>query len=81
MLNVDGAAKFWPIYSDYDAELTKLNNLRRDNILEYARTYTEMTDRKTDEWIKRRESYQRQRLDLLGRYYQLVKEAIGAGRG
>ena len=27
-LNIDDAAKFWPIYSEYDAELTKVNNLR-----------------------------------------------------
>jgi hypothetical protein len=26
-LNVDQSAKFWPIYSEYDAELTKLNRM------------------------------------------------------
>src|ERR1700741_2956000 len=31
-LDADDAAKFWPIYRDYDAELTKLNNLRVANI-------------------------------------------------
>ena len=36
-LNVDQAAKFWPIYEEYDAELTKLNNLRVANIQDYAR--------------------------------------------
>src|ERR1700737_1477635 len=25
-LDIDDSAKFWPIYSEYDAELTKLNN-------------------------------------------------------
>jgi hypothetical protein len=78
LLNVDDAGKFWPIYGEYDAELTKLNNLRSDNIQEYARTYTEMTDSKADELVKRGESYQRQRLELLGKYYERVKEAIGA---
>src|SRR5271154_5223952 len=30
-LNVDDSAKFWPIYSEYDAELTKVNNMRIQN--------------------------------------------------
>jgi hypothetical protein len=77
-LSVDDAAKFWPIYSEYDAELTKLNKLRSDNIQEYARNYLEMTDSKADELIKRGADYQKQRLVLLDRCYERVKEAIGA---
>ena len=30
-LNVDQAANFWPIYEEYDAELTKLDNRRVAN--------------------------------------------------
>src|ERR1700738_3207327 len=43
-LSAADAAKFWPIYSEYDAELNKLNDLRVENIQEYARTYEQMTD-------------------------------------
>jgi len=46
--------KFWPIYSEYDVELTKLNDQRVENIREYARTYNEMTDEKADELIRNR---------------------------
>ncbi|MGH9759859.1 MAG: hypothetical protein ACREDR_23830 [Blastocatellia bacterium] len=77
-LGADDAAKFWPIYSEYDAELTKLNDLRTENTIEYARTYTEMTDAKADELIKKAIDYQRQRSDLLAKYYVRVKDAIGA---
>jgi len=28
VLSADDAAKFWPIYSEYDVELTKLNDQR-----------------------------------------------------
>ena len=77
-LSADDAAKFWPIYSEYDAELTKLNDLRTENTMEYARTYTEMTDAKADELIKKAIDYQRQRSDLLAKYYVRVKDAIGA---
>ena len=34
--DAEDAAKFWPIYRDYDVELNKLNDLRVANIQEYA---------------------------------------------
>lgn len=77
-LDVDEAAKFWPLYSEYDAELTKLNNLRVENIKEYARSYTEMTDAKADELIRRALDYQKQRGELLDKYYERFKQSLGA---
>lgn len=77
-LDVDQARKFWPIYSEYDAELTKLNDQRIANIQEYARTYNQMTDAKADELIKKDLDYQRQRAELLAKYYGRVKESLGA---
>jgi len=78
LLDVDDAAKFWPIYSDYNEELTKVNNLRSDNIQEYARVYTAITDEKADELIKRALDYQKQRAELLGKYYERFKQEVGA---
>ncbi len=77
-LNVDDAAKFWPIYSEYDAELTKLNDLRVANIREYARSYDEMNDAKADELIQKAIQYHKQRSDLLARYYERFKQSLGA---
>lgn len=77
-LDAADAAKFWPLYSEYDAELTKVNDLRSNNIQEYARTYTQMTDAKADELIKTALDYQRQRSELLGRYFERVKQELGA---
>jgi len=76
--DAEDAAKFWPIYRDYEAELNKLNDLRVANIKEYARTYTEMTDAKADELIKDAMTFQKQRDELLGRYYERVKQELGA---
>ena len=76
-LSADDAGKFWPIYSEYDTELTKVNNLRSDNIQEYARAYNAMTNDKADQLIKAALDYQRQRSELLGKYYERVKEALG----
>jgi len=76
--DAEDAAKFWPIYRDYDAELNKLNDLRVANIKEYARPYTEMTDAKADELIKDAMTFQKQRDELLGKYYERVKQELGA---
>ena len=72
------AAKFWPIYSQYDSELNKLSDLRVANIEEYSRTYTEMTNDKADELVRKALAYRRQRSDLLAKYYDRVKEQLGA---
>lgn len=77
-LSAEDAAKFWPIYSEYDADLTKLNDQRVANIEEYARTYNQMTDEKADELIQKSLAYQRERAELLAKTYERVKQAVGA---
>ena len=67
-LGVDQSAKFWPIYGQYDAELTRLNNLRAGNIQDYARNYYQMTDPKANELAQNALNYRRQRSDILARY-------------
>jgi hypothetical protein len=77
-LSADDAAKFWPIYAEYNAELTKVNDLRVANIEEYASTYNQMTDEKADELIKNAMQYQKLRSELLAKYYGRVKDSLGA---
>ena len=77
-LDADDAAKFWPIYKEYQVELDKVNELRVANILEYSKTYTQMTDAKADELIHNAMEFQRQRNELLGKYYSRFKDALGA---
>jgi len=74
----EDAAKFWPIYRDYDSELKKVNDLRVANILEYSRSYSAMTDEKADQLIKNAIAYQKQRDELLGKYYERFKQELGA---
>ena len=76
--DAEDAAKFWPIYRDYEAELKKVNDLRVANILEYSRSYTNMTDAKADELTKNAMTFQKQRDELLGKYYERVKQELGA---
>jgi hypothetical protein len=78
LLSAQDAAKFWPIYSDYDAQLAKLNEQRIGIIKEYAQSYNQMTDAKADELIQKSLAYQKQRSELLVQAYDKVKEALGA---
>jgi hypothetical protein len=77
-LSAADAAKFWPIYEEYDTELTKLNDLRVANIKDYVSSYDQMTDAKADELIQKALSYHKQRSELLAKYYERVKQALGA---
>ena len=78
LLSAADATKFWPIYDEYDGELTKLNDQKVQNIKEYARGYDQMTDAKADELIQNALAYQKQRSDLLAKTYDRVKQAVGA---
>jgi hypothetical protein len=76
-LSAADAAKFWPIYEQYDKELTKLNDQRVANIQDYASSYDQMTDAKADELIQKAMSYRKQRAELLAKTYESVKQALG----
>jgi hypothetical protein len=78
LLNAQDSAKFWPIYSDYDAELSKLNNQRVENIKEYALNYDQMTDQEADKLIQNAMSYRKQRAELFAKTYDKLKQALGA---
>jgi hypothetical protein len=77
-LDPDEAAKFWPIYRDYDAELSKVNDLRVANMEEYARTYNHLTDAQADDLVHSAMAYQKQRGELLATYYERMKKEMGA---
>jgi hypothetical protein len=75
--DAEDAAKFWPIYRDYEVELKKVNDLRVTNILEYSRSYRILTNEKADELIKNAMAYQDQRDKLLAKYYERIRQELG----
>ena len=77
LLSAADAAKFWPIYSDYDVALAKLNDQRVENIKEYARNYNNLTDEDADRLIQKSVAYQKERAELLAATYEKVKQALG----
>jgi hypothetical protein len=77
VLSAQDSAKFWPIYSEYDEELTKLNDMRIANMKEYVSKYDEITDDEADRLVQKAMEYQKQRAELLAKTYEKVKQTLG----
>jgi len=75
--NDEQAAKFWPIYREYDVELQKLNDQKLEGIKEYARNYSNMTDEKADALAKLALELENKRNDLKKKYYEKIREQLG----
>ena len=76
-LSAEDAAKFWPIYAEYTAELTKVNDQRVANLQEYARSYSQLTDETADQLMQDAMGNQKMRSELLAKYYDRVKQSLG----
>jgi len=77
-LSKEDAAKFWPIYDEYEAELTKLNKQRVDNIQEYAKSYGQLTNERASELVKAELDHMKHRTELMNKYHERVKDSLGA---
>ena len=77
LLSAADAAKFWPIYSDYDVALAKLNDQRLEIIKECAHNYNDLTDEEADRLMEKSVAFQRERSELLAATYGRVKQALG----
>ena len=76
-LNDDQAAKFWPIYREYDVALQQLNDKKLAGIKQYAKNYDSMTDEKADELAKLALDLENERTDLKRTYYEKVSKQLG----
>jgi len=77
LLSAADAAKFWPIYNDYDVALAKLNDQRLENIKEYAHSYNDLTDEEADRLVQKSVAFQKDRSELLAATYEKVKQSLG----
>ena len=75
--NDQQAAKFWPIYNEYDTELQKLNDQKLAGIQEYAKNFGNMTDEKADELAMLALELENKRNDLKKTYYEKIRGQLG----
>jgi hypothetical protein len=72
------AKAFWPIYRDYDAEMTKLGDERVALIDDYATNYEKMTDEIADRLASKAIDLDGRRRATMAKCYDNVKKALGA---
>jgi hypothetical protein len=76
-LNDQQGASFWPIYREYDAALTALNDERLNLIRDYGNQLGTLDDKGAKDLMKRAFKLRDERNDLLEKYAGKVEKAIG----
>jgi hypothetical protein len=71
------AAKFWPIYREYETELTRGGDEKLALIKKYADHYENMTDAIADELARGALRLEQERHDLKVKYYERIKQSLG----
>ena len=67
---------FWPIYREYDVELSKINDERVSGIEEYARNYEKLSDAVADKLAAKALELESRRIALKEKYYARLKTAL-----
>lgn len=75
-LTEDEAVKFWPIYDQYTAELSKINDTKVNLIKDYARNYTTMTDEQAEAYVKGRASVEESVDRLRLKYFPVFRRVL-----
>jgi hypothetical protein len=68
---------FWPIYREYELEVSKLGDQRIALIKKYADNYMSMDDAMADEIIKDVMKLNKDRMATREKYYKQINKAVG----
>jgi hypothetical protein len=77
-LDAAESARFWPIYKNFETELSVLGGQVVTLVKKYAEHYDNMTDGVADELALQLLEIERQRNVLKKKYYGLMKDTLGA---
>ncbi len=76
--NDEDATKFWPIYREFELELSKIGDGRLALIKKYADNYDQMSDEVADQLAQGVFKLEQQREGLKMKYYERIKTALTA---
>ncbi len=76
--NDSEAATFWPLFRDYDYELSKFGDARVQLITEYIKNYDEITNERADDLMSAALALEAQRAELKKRHFDIMKKALSA---
>jgi hypothetical protein len=77
-LNDAEASKFWPLYDQFLAEVSKIGDARVALLKEYAQSYDTMTDAQANDLMKRSAALDQQFSELLMKYVPIFEKVISA---
>jgi hypothetical protein len=69
---------FWPIYREYEVEMSKLGDERVVLIQEYAKAYSQMSDATADALATKALDLESRRQEVKRKYYERFKQALSA---
>jgi hypothetical protein len=75
-LSPEDASKFWPVYGEYDKELTQLGDTRIAFIRMYAENFHALTNQKVTEIAEGLIEVDARRNALTKRYFQKMSQAL-----
>jgi hypothetical protein len=67
---------FWPIYREYDAEMSNLGDQRVSLISEYSKHYSDLTDEVADKLARGALDLQARRQAVSAKYYDRIAKAL-----
>jgi hypothetical protein len=70
------AVKFWPVYDQYQAEISKIGDTRFGLIKEYATNYNTLTDTQADDLITRMIGVDESLVQLRQKYIPIVEKVL-----
>jgi hypothetical protein len=69
-------AAFWPIYREYDAEMSKVGDQRVANIQDYAHSFSNLNDDAADRIARKALDLEAQRQAIKTKYYDRFAKAL-----
>ena len=77
-LDTDQAAKFWPIYKEFEAGYSEVGDKIVGLVKNYCENYDKMTDALADQLATQLLGIEQERNELKKKYYDRMKSALGA---
>lgn len=72
------AATFWPLFRDYDYDLSKIGDTKLQLITDYIKNYDDITNEKADDLMSAALALETQRAELKKKYFDIMKKALSA---
>lgn len=77
-LSEENGKIFWPLYKQYDAEASKLNQFRIDYLNDYVEQVENITDEQVDAFLKQANTFNKKMAALKTKYYKLMKKELSS---